>query len=134
MTPALQDGGGRGGDTIIPPDAQMRNPPEPGDSSFGLRCTICSIDWPPVPDLFDHSPHSFAHALHAHTLECPVCKAIVVEAGNLEPLEFYDAWVKKMYADFERFYEARGPRDVLTEEDLAQYGVPSVDARSTDSG
>lgn len=108
---------------MLPPDAQMPQPPEPGAPLFGLRCGICNIDWPPIPELFDHNQHTFVRDLQRAQLECPQCKGTVSPAGNLQPIDFTEAWSLKMHADFERFYEARGPRDVLTEEDLAQYGV-----------
>lgn len=132
MMPGLADAPpGGGAPPLDPPNAQMPGPPSSPDESLALRCAICSIDWPPSPSLFGYDVDAnefFARAKLSETEEeeaalfCPQCGGTTHVAGNLNPISLEEAWRLKNYADFERFYEDRGERDVLTPEELEEYG------------
>ena len=100
-----------------------RNPDESPESDWAIRCTVCAVDWPPDPRLFDLS-RALVPA-DKETLPCPVCETLCSMAANLDPIDWHEAWSLKNHADFDRYYEKRGERDVLTEADLAKFAVDS---------
>lgn len=105
-----------------PPEKGTGIPDRPdGDGYYGARCSICAIDWPLVPKLF--GLHRAITTRDKHTLPCPQCEEACDIASDIDPIEVGEAFRLKAHADFERYFEERGERDVLSEADLAQYGV-----------
>jgi hypothetical protein len=126
----LDDSGGGSGRPPRHEGPKQPGPPPRPDDDWALRCVICNEDWPLVPGLFGIARPERFMALVQETrtdperakLQCPVCLGSVHVADNLNPLPVDQAWSKKRHADFDRFYEARGQRDVLTRAELEKYG------------
>jgi hypothetical protein len=91
------------------------------DEGYATRCLTCAIDWPLFPPLF--GLERMITGADKHTLTCPQCGETCDMASNLDPIPLDEAKRLKAHADFDRFYERRGERIVLTEEYLAKFGV-----------
>lgn len=105
---------------IIPPgDLQGGPDPTPIDDE-GWRCLPCGVTWPVEGRLFNLPFNINFNPRYGP--ECPVCKERTTYGSNLTPISLEEAWSLKNHADFERYFERRGPRDALTNEELMQYG------------
>lgn len=79
-----------GGPPGLPPGAPAPYGPDEGpDDTWGYRCTICNLDFPP--------DERFAL--------CPSCEQPTHPGSNLNPMPMAEAMSLKNHAEFERYYE-----------------------------
>lgn len=132
VIPRTASGGGSTDPPNLPPGSQQPGPDATPEDDWALRCVICNLDWPLIPRLFDYASADRFMALVMESrqdpdgskLLCPCCTGPVHVANNLNPMSDEEAWSKRNHAEFERFYEQRGERSPLTDEELEKYVNP----------
>jgi hypothetical protein len=105
-----------GGGVIDRPPTAQGLPPQSPDDREAVRCLICNIEWPLIPNLWeegkvgtrfmtDAEVGDFMRRALEGKLPCPVCQEPTSFATNFQPISSEEAWELRNQAEFERHYE-----------------------------